>query len=275
VASLDYLATLRKSVAKNHRRMAECEGSALAGEVEAIHDFRVALRRIRSALRLFTREEDDSKVHKLRKRSVEFARITGRVRDLDVHLKRARLDLADGSAPEAWVLSLAVERQTAMKAVEEMLSGKNYRRWKKKLGSWLESTPSDPGNDGLPKAIQVHVEQVASHSRAVGDEEVHALRIAIKRLRYLLEFFSKDLQPKSRAAINKLSHAQDLLGEYHDTVVGLSKLDAAISVLGDFKVVDSLREYRLVLEARLKRMSPSKAAMQVMKVVSQLGEPGV
>ena len=48
------------------------------------------------------------------------------------------------------------------------------------------------------------------------DEELHALRIAGKQLRYNLEFFESAIGPQAGTALGLLSHAQDVLGHVAD-----------------------------------------------------------
>ena len=50
-------------------------------------------------------------------------------------------------------------------------------------------------------------------------EDLHALRIRAKRLRYLLEFLQELTGKPGRLLVKRLTELQDLLGSYHDAVV--------------------------------------------------------
>jgi CHAD domain-containing protein len=273
VSSTGYVATLRKSISQNRRKLLKCEPKVLRGKLEPIHDYRVDLRRIRSGLRLIADAGQGDKVDKLRKRGGAFARSTGHLRDLDVFLKQAKADMAEGLAPEAWSLSLARERSDALEAAREVLTGKKYERWKSKLETWLEEDFDDlPIADGLSAAIRSHIDSIHEHETAGTDEEYHALRIAVKRLRYLLEFFEDSLPCESQMAIGRLASIQDVLGRHHDLAVAVEMLDKAISVVADLDVVGQLKAYKAVLGKQKRRLRPSKAVAEVLEITRLLAK---
>ena len=67
-------------------RAARCQ-VATSGNPEALHDYRVALRRLRSCLRSFRRELRSTVTRKSRRRLDRLARATNQSRDLEVHLE--------------------------------------------------------------------------------------------------------------------------------------------------------------------------------------------
>ena len=58
----------------------------LRGDAEALHDFRVGLRRVRSVLRAYRPHLEGSIPRKLRRRLKQLAQASGASRDLEVHL---------------------------------------------------------------------------------------------------------------------------------------------------------------------------------------------
>ena len=79
--------------------------------------------------------------------------------------------------------------------------------------------------------VQVRLNHISEQGGNLVDPTVgqlHALRIAFKRLRYTIEFFEDVLAEAAYArSIDLLKQIQDCLGDIHDT-------DAAISILRDF-----------------------------------------
>src|SRR6188768_363107 len=67
-------------------RAARCQ-VATSGNPEALHDYRVALRRLRSCLRSYRRELRSTVTRKSRRRVERLAHATNRSRDLEVHLE--------------------------------------------------------------------------------------------------------------------------------------------------------------------------------------------
>src|SRR5881394_3315471 len=56
-------------------------------KTDALHDFRVAIRRLRSCVRTYRRQLDSSVNRTLRRRLQRFARAAGASRDLEVHIQ--------------------------------------------------------------------------------------------------------------------------------------------------------------------------------------------
>jgi len=81
--------------------------------------------------------------------------------------------------------------------------------------------------------------------------ELHALRLATKRLRYTLELFRPCYGPGLGARIAALRELQNLLGEINDTAAAARTLDGVLN--GD-------SPERTRLDAFLKRQGESKAA---------------
>ena len=96
----------------------------------------------------------------------------------------------------------------------------------------------DPDDRLLPnarKVLAVRIDEVYSYDRAVRDPanitELHDMRIACKRLRYVLEIFgiafASDLEPQ----IDQIKELQDLLGDIHDCDVQVPMLEEHLAWL--------------------------------------------
>jgi CHAD domain-containing protein/CYTH domain-containing protein len=196
---------------------------------KALHDFRVAMRRLRSWLRAFRHEFDDTLAPKHERRLKRVARATGASRDLEVHLewvRERRKTLRKAQRPGAeWLL----ERLNARKAkcdLELRRAVDSYvdrvtRRIEKAMTSYVASVV-----DREPRLARTIADLVRAHAMTLGNAlgrvstmgdraEAHAARIAAKRLRYLLEPLAgtlADVEP----LIEDLVEMQDNLGELRD-----------------------------------------------------------
>jgi len=69
-------------------------------------------------------------------------------------------------------------------------------------------------------------------------ERLHRLRIAVKGMRYILEFFESVLGEDSKTLIKELKAFQDQLGNLHDTVIALDLLGSYLRT-GEWGSVES------------------------------------
>ena len=84
--------------------------------------------------------------------------------------------------------------------------------------------------ENAERIVAVRLDELRSFAaRALDPEEVdalHDMRIAAKRLRYVLEITSPALGPAARAGAKTVRGLQDLLGEIHDCDVMLPRAQA-------------------------------------------------
>ncbi len=238
----------RKALLFHFERMLAREPATRRGEdIEALHDMRVATRRMRSALRVFG---PFFRAKALRPFAAELrraARTLGAVRDLDVlRLDAARFaaELEQGTlAPllEAWDARHAVARR----ALLAYLDGADFANFVERFHAFL--TTPDAGAKPYAQTERVRAYQVrhvaprliyARYERARAYETVlagaplptlHALRIEAKRLRYALEFFAEVLGPQRREVLRALKGLQGHLGALNDARVAQEELQAFLA----------------------------------------------
>src|SRR5207245_11487326 len=76
----------------------------------------------------------------------------------------------------------------------------------------------------------VMLDQELETARSTRDQDaVHAARIAVKRLRYLLEPIADERPPRAGALVELLKRLQNVLGELHDLQVLLAELGVAVA----------------------------------------------
>jgi CHAD domain-containing protein/CYTH domain-containing protein len=195
---------------------------------EAVHDFRVALRRIRTVLRGYRSDLPRSVPKSLRRLLKRLVSLSGTTRDLEV--QRQWVDARVGELTEVeraaarWLLArLARDQATAQVELERAVE-----RYFAKSSSRLRRRFEDlRGEDGRQAPTwRVVRRQLASQaddlSRKLGAivavtdaEEIHRARIATKRLRYLIEPFAEELHGADEL-LGRLRGLQDLLGDLHD-----------------------------------------------------------
>lgn len=177
---------------------------------EALHDLRIAVRRIRSLLRPMRAM---SEVAALNNAAAEVGRLTTPVRDLEVMIQEVK----ERGFP------VLAQLRTARLASDysKILKSPALKNLFIQLDEWPSTFRLAEVNGGL-KHVQPQIEkalkkQIDRLHAAVDDagSDRHELRILVKRTRYLTEAFPK-LSPLSRKAANSLKALQSALGSWHD-----------------------------------------------------------
>ncbi len=212
---------------------------------EALHDFRVALRRLRSGLGSYSSWLEESLPKKLRRRLKKLAAATGPGRDTEVQIEWLRgrsRQLGSHQRPGlAWLLSHLEERMR--KANEEMAGHipdafpRLEAALRKRLSSYQTEVRLDSPEPretlataaaGILRGLSDELLGHLSGVKGPGDEEeCHEARICAKRLRYLLEPFTGEL-PEAASVVKHMKGLQEILGELHDAHVLERELAASI-----------------------------------------------
>jgi CHAD domain-containing protein len=202
----------------------------LGADPEAIHDMRVAARRIRTALRLFRGAVPEGS-EELRTEIRWTASLLGDVRDLDVQRMSLVPVLEDLPAEERAIVHtiddlLALRRAEAHERLVEGLDSPRFQRLRTKvveLGhgpSIVSEEASRPIAVVAPLMVRKPYRALRRAGKRLGPESpsaaLHALRLKCKRARYALEFVSPLYDDPADALISRLVRLQDLLGDLHD-----------------------------------------------------------
>lgn len=211
---------------------------------EFLHDFRVAVRRTRSALSQIKKVFPPQPLEHFRREFSWLGNLTGPTRDLDVFLLkmedyRALLPAAVGKDLDPLTDFLADKQRREQR---KLVQGLNSSRYGQLIEDWralLEGEAQDV-HGGQPivglatrriwrlyrRVIKDgrHILQVASDAEAHANA-LHDLRIECKKLRYSLEFF-RSLYPRGEVdpLIRALKKLQDNLGDFNDFEVQRHKL---------------------------------------------------
>ena len=211
-------------------------------DTEFLHDMRVAVRRIRSALTQIKGVFHSADVNRFKSRLAWVGKVTGPTRDMDVFLlefERYRACLPERFRDDLNPLHdfLVSHQKMEHGVLVKKLNSPYFRTLIKELREFSENTT---GQDDAPEAatpiseladkrIYKMYRRVMHDGKAVADdspaEHLHDLRKECKKLRYLMEFF-RSLYPekKIRQLIKSLKHLLDNLGNYQDLEVQADKL---------------------------------------------------
>jgi CHAD domain-containing protein len=222
---------------------------------EAVHDARVASRRVRTAMGAAAPSHSRKWFRSLNADAKSITRSLGRLRDVDVMLGQAitSLENADDQAAPGWrYLSrqLGRERRRERKDVVRRLNrfDAGYRKQAIKRLSNATSAdghPSQPSNPDASYLARRTADVLAFDPEirsATDPARFHALRIKTKHLRYALELASPAPDPRLLDALKRL---QESLGNLHDCDVRVERLGHEAASLGarrnaDQQIVASL-----------------------------------
>ena len=212
------------------------KGTRLGEDIEELHDMRVATRRMRAAFEVFKPFFKPKEIKSQLKGLRATGRALGRVRDLDVFMEKAQRYLEalpeaerPGLEPlmQAWREQLVLERRKMVAYLE----GGRYLQFKRDFNTFLSNQVSMPASSTAAKAAPTLVRHVAPpmiYARLAAVrafdaiipkatiEQLHALRIEFKKLRYALEFFREVLGAEGGEVIDEIKKLQDHLGDLND-----------------------------------------------------------
>ncbi len=211
------------------------EGVLASPDIEYVHQLRVALRRLRSALRLFRDTLAPGEGAAFAEDLRWAAAALGRCRDWDVFATETLPPLlaAQGDATVARAIragARARQREARQQTREAILSAR-YGRLMIRLARWCATHAPAPPGVPAPKAFasaslrkgarRIRAGQ-AGFSRATPDAR-HQLRIHVKRQRYAVEFLGSLFRGQAPARhARRLAHAQESLGLANDSANALA-----------------------------------------------------
>jgi CHAD domain-containing protein len=183
-----------KLLARRVREMFRVYPKALVGDVEAIHDLRVAARRLRSALSLFALDPVGKRTRRADKTLGALARAAGRGRDLDVGIEILEaLPKGSSEAHERLRRALRASRARARSLSREELLDLDVAHLRRDLRALVAGAMGD--SDLLAaRLVALRQKELGTIDRELHigrarpkPEQLHAARRAARRLRYLAE----------------------------------------------------------------------------------------
>ncbi|GLK89725.1 CHAD domain-containing protein [Pseudomonas turukhanskensis] len=214
-------------------RVLQLEVNLLAGrermaahtDPEALHDVRIAIRKLRSLLRPFRKLiEHDPLVNA----AAELGRISSAVRDNEVLLGELRRHGGLDALATRWQQALPTQYESLLHSAEAL-------RLQRALDLW-PSFFRQSLHDAAPEHLKAYVtRQLAKESKRLSEamadpaHDRHRLRILIKRVRYCADTYPQlvNLAPKH---LNALRRAQNALGAWHDRLQWLARAEQELEL---------------------------------------------
>ncbi|MDE1460472.1 CHAD domain-containing protein [Spartinivicinus poritis] len=252
-------------------------------DTEYLHDYRVAIRKIRSLLSLIRQVFPKTETKQLKQQLKELAQKTNLLRDLDVYLLakdelKAQLPIQLQPGLDKLFQTFADLRKTECKSIVQHLQSKTYQDTLTTIKNILKACKKAAKTKNSHKPItkiatqEIHNKyQLICHNGSLltattDDEAFHDLRLECKKLRYLLELFADLMDTTTnKQAVSSLKKLQDKLGHFNDLSVQQEKL---LSYL-DGNNIDSLEAAAIGgLVSVMRRQQTSLKA----EIISQLND---
>ncbi len=214
--------------------------AALRRDPEAVHQMRVAIRRLRAAATLMKRMLRDSESKDVRGELRWLGRELGRARDGDIRVAAALSEAAAAERTDPRAQELLAEaaeaRTSAYDGLADALGSERYRDAIGALQHWVEAGAWQRagGKAGAlrrkriaklaPKTLSRRRKRIVARARGFADlsaRQQHQLRISVKTLRYGAEFFESLFRGQAgkarrRKTLDALESLQDSLGDLND-----------------------------------------------------------
>lgn len=218
-------------------------GAALApSNVDGVHDMRVALRRLRSALRDFVEVIDEKPLKRIAKELKKNAEALGVVRDHDVavialeQMSSATHDDLIKTGIGELADEIRKERETAYRKMKKTFSVRSMEdlreRFVKRVNDAVRqqslfrpTTLGETAREVIEDRLQDFLKKGDTIYDPFEGEKLHTLRLAAKRLRYAIELFAGCLKNDAAAVAKNISKLQSFLGEVHDCDVWIDRLN--------------------------------------------------
>ncbi|MBM7119215.1 CHAD domain-containing protein [Archangium primigenium] len=211
----------------------EEDALAHALSMDGVHDMRVAIRRLRAALRIFRGLGD------LRPLETEVKRLQdalGEVRDLHVQGDWLHEAAREGKASRRAGYNALSAHVTAPLPTKEKALRRALKRWERHtVPALLDAVKhlEGPGRYGgrrvrkqLRRRLRALDGLMADYAEAPDALIAHEMRKTVKKLRYEAEIFRPAMRRKMQALLEALVPLQELLGELHDADVRMGLLEA-------------------------------------------------
>jgi CHAD domain-containing protein len=211
---------------------------------KGVHQMRIAIRRIRAALRMLGDLLPGERVACFNNELRWLAKALGGVRDADVYDENFHHYLA--ALPEHDVLALVPYehhlQQVRVKARVDLVEALNSARYESLITDFERFLAAGPAPGALRrfgdltigaaadtfvnKAIKKMLKRGRGIKKSSPPAALHRLRIEGKRVRYTLEYFSGFFEHGLKRTLNALRDLQNVLGEYQDACTACEKLAA-------------------------------------------------
>lgn len=217
----------------------DAEPQLRAGE-NVVHVTRVAVRRLRSTIRVFADVYEEAQAANLEEELVWWATVLGAVRDMDIlqaglteRIAVLSPDLVLGPVESTVSTEIAAQRKVASDALDEAMESERYRKLIALVHAWRSDPPYTPAADQPASEVSGYVKKAkkkvtnrlgaAVDARQTGEEDsdelFHRARKAGKRHRYAVEASVPLWGSKAEKIVAQRKNLQDVLGAHQDRIV--------------------------------------------------------
>ena len=230
------------------------EASVLRGDAEGIHQMRVILRRLRAGLAIFQSNIAQEKYDWIVSEAKWLRDELSAARSWDVFIDEFVAPVAKLSRPttgfELLLSGLEKERVLHRKQARSAVNSWRYTEFILGLSTWLYSDNwrdnaassnvmdlSEPASKFCAKQLKKQNKIVREKCQKLGqmsEEERHKLRLAVKKLRYTIDFCA-NIYPEKQISIfqKKLNPVQAALGYLNDVLAAKLLVEKLMSVKSD------------------------------------------
>ena len=208
--------------------LAHDPGTRLGGEIEDLHQMRVATRRLRTVLRVAGPLLDPEWTEPLRAELAWLGELLGPARDLDVQMVYFREEAAtmksrDRRPLERFIEHLRREREAAQQSLVTELESPRYMEL---VATLLRAASQPPVVASDSTLIDIATRQFKKLQRSINrlgpsptHAEIHRVRIRTKRARYAAELAQSTIGKPATRFLEQAKAFQDLLGIHQDAVL--------------------------------------------------------
>ncbi|MBV8118217.1 MAG: CHAD domain-containing protein [Candidatus Eremiobacteraeota bacterium] len=205
---------------------------------EALHDARVAVRRLRSYLRTFRPVLDPVWAATLRERLAWLNERLAGARDLDVLVEKLeqraeRAPPDEPSMPTGLIERLRAERDERHRNVQATLRDPRYLALLEEIVAaarqpQLNGHAHEAPRQGMRRLLSAVWKRARKPVREFGsdptDDQLHAIRIKAKHVRYAAECFEALAGKRAKTLAHHTARLQNVLGDYRDAVMAAARL---------------------------------------------------
>ena len=223
------------------RHLVVNEPATIRRDGQALHQMRIAVRKLRAAISLFSDFVSDDRVGTIKTELRWFARELGPARELDVFLSEVLGPLKNQHKNDPGFISIsrmfARRRLQGYRRAQDAVQSARFRALVLDTAEWVEAGPWSTSEDPLMRIrrempIKIYAAEQLSLRRKkirrrgakisrLSPEQLHGLRIQVKKARYAVEFFSSvyggnKSAKRRKKVVSTLRQLQDCLGRLND-----------------------------------------------------------
>ena len=230
---------------------------------KSVHDLRVSTRRLIATLELARVLSNRKDIAKVQRHFKKVLKSMGPLRDVQVQLDGV-LHMRHGKVIDGFTRRLKRRENEEIQRIQKALKGDKKRRLAaemKQLGAEVGNSHKSPDSDRIHRSVdrilsvrrnefskaKRQFDRPESHS----DESLHSMRIALKKLRYVVEALEPVLGPSAKAQARQMHAFQQLMGDCRDLDILRIELESWANKKGKLvaivPVLEQLRKRREVL----------------------------